>query len=380
MRSYFDHNATSPLRPEARRAWAATIDAPTGNPSSVHAEGRAARATVEDARTRVASLTHARAKDVVFTSGGSEGIAAAIRGVCDRTDPDRRKVVLSAIEHSAVLETARGLARAGFDVTEIEAAEDGRVRLDRFVAALGDGVAVAALQAANNETGVIQPVEEVGAACRLRKIPFFVDAVQAAGKLPIDRVLWRADLLAISGHKLGGPQGTGALVVGEGVPMTPLIAGGAQERRRRGGTESVAALAGFGAACERVLEDLPAEAARLLGLRLRLEAGLRALSPGVVIHGAGAPRLPNTVSAAFPGVLGETLVIALDLAGFAVSTGSACSSGAVEPSHVIRAMGLGEAAARSAVRFSLGWSTTGDDVDRLLVALPDLLARATISG
>jgi cysteine desulfurase len=380
MRVYLDHNATSPLRPEARAAWARAMDAPAGNASSLHAEGRAARATIEDARAQVASLTHARAKDVVFTSGGSEGIAAAIRGVCDRADPDRRKIVLSAIEHSAVLETAKNLQRAGFETVEIEARADGRVDLDRFVDALDKRVAIAALQAANNETGVIQPVAVVGAACATRGIPFFVDAVQAAGKMPVDRDRWTADLLAIAGHKLGGPQGTGALIVRDGAEMSPLISGGAQERRRRGGTEAVAAIAGFGAACEAALSDLPAESARLAALSTRLERGLREIAPEVVIHGAAAPRLPNTVSAAFPGVVGETLVIALDLAGFSASTGSACASGAVEPSHVIRAMGLGDVAARSAVRFSLGWSSTEDDVDCLLAALPNLLARATMSG
>jgi cysteine desulfurase len=380
MRGYFDHNATSPLRPEARRAWRAASEAPAGNPSSLHAEGRAARATIEDARAHVASLTHAPAKDVVFTSGGSEGVAAAIRGVCDRADPDRRKIVVSAIEHSAVLETARNLHGAGFETVEIAARADGRVDLDRFLAALDKRVAIAALQAANNETGVIQPVEVVGTHCATRGIAFFVDAVQAAGKMPVDRDRWLADLIAISGHKLGGPQGTGALVVRDGIPMSPLIAGGAQERRRRGGTEAVAAIAGFGAACEAATKELANEAIRLEKLRAHLERSLRSISRDVIVHGESAPRLPNTVCASFPGISGETLVIALDLAGFSASTGSACASGAVEPSHVIRAMGLGEAAARSAVRFSLGWSTTGGDVDRLLAALPDLLARARMSG
>jgi cysteine desulfurase len=256
----------------------------------------------------------------------------------------------------------------------------GRIDAGVFTSQLDDRTALACLQAANNETGVLQPVVEAGAACRAAGIPFLVDAVQAAGKVPIDREGWCADLLALSSHKLGGPQGAGALIVREGLKLAPLIAGGAQERRRRGGTEAIAALASFGAACAEAGRDLLEESTRLLALRQRLESALRAMAVGVRIHGEDVPRLPNTVNAAFPGVSGETLVIALDLAGFAVSTGSACASGAVTPSHVIRAMGYGEEEARGAVRISMGWSTTGDAIERLLAALPPLLARATMAG
>lgn len=380
MRTYLDHNATSPLRPEARHACVEALDAAAGNPSSLHAEGRAARARLERARAQVARLAGAPPRDVVFTSGGSEAIAAAIRGVADRAPASRRRIVVSSVEHSAVLEGARALIRAGFDVVEVPCDRNGRIDPARFAAALDAGVAIAALQAANNETGVIQPVADVGAACRAHGVPYLVDAVQAAGKVPLERDAWHADLLAVSGHKLGGPQGTGALVVREGLAMAPLISGGAQERRRRGGTEAVAALAGFGAACEAACASLEDESARLAALRDRAEAGLRAIAPGVRIHGEGAARLPNTVNVAFPGVDGETLVIALDLAGIAASTGSACASGAVEPSHVLRAMGHDEPAARGGVRFSFGWCTAASDLDRLLEALPTILERATMAG
>ena len=346
----------------------------------MHAEGRAARALLDAARLHVAVLAGVPARDVVFTSGGSEAIAAAIRGVADRATPKRRRIVVSAIEHSAVLDAARALTALGFEVVEVRCEPSGRIDAGVFAAELDDRTALACLQVANNETGVLQPVAEAGAASRAAGVPFLVDAVQAAGKIPIDRDGWGADLLALSGHKLGGPQGTGALIVREGVAMGPLIAGGAQERRRRGGTEAVAALSAFGAACAEAGRELQEESARLLALRERLETGLRAMAPGVRIHGESVPRLPNTVNAAFPGVSGETLVIALDLAGFAVSTGSACASGAVAPSHVIRAMGYGEEDARGAVRVSLGWSTTGDTIERLLAALPQLLARATMAG
>lgn len=379
MRAYFDHNATSPLRPEARATLVELLGAGAGNPSSLHAEGRAARAALEEARVRVASLAGTPPRDVVFTSGGSEGIAAAIRGIVDRAPGSRRRLVVSAIEHSAVLEGARALARHGFSITEVPCAPDGRIDTGRFAGALGDDVALCALQAANNETGVVQPVAAVGEVCDERGVPFLVDAVQAAGKMPIRRDTWSADLLVLSGHKLGGPQGTGALIVREGLAMAPLISGGAQERRRRGGTEAVVALAAFGAACEAAQGALAADSRRLHELRQRLEEGLLALSPEATIHGSAVERLAGTVCVSFPGVPGETLVIALDLAGIAASTGSACASGAVEPSHVLRAMGLDEAGARGAVRFSMGWSTQPQDVDRLLGVLPDLLSRATMA-
>jgi cysteine desulfurase len=378
-RTYLDHNATSPLRPEARRAFVDVIDRIQGNASSLHLEGRAARSVVEKAREQVAALAGCSAGEIVLTSGGTESVAAAVRGVADRAPDDRRRIVVSAVEHSAVLESARAAARRGCVVVTIPCGRDGRVDLERFATQLGPDVALAALQLANNETGVLQPVEEVGVRCREQGIPFLVDAVQAAGKLALDPKKLFADLMALSGHKLGGPQGTGALYVRSGIVLAPFVAGGAQERRRRGGTEAVAAMAGFGAAAMDAQRCRGDEAKRLLRLRARIETRLRDRFPQLQIHGEAVPRLPNTVNLALPGLPGETLAIALDLAGFAVSTGSACASGAVEPSHVIRAMGYDEEEARGSLRISLGWSTNDGDVERFLEAFPRVVDRVRSS-
>jgi cysteine desulfurase len=372
-RVYLDHNATSPLRPEARDAVRAAMEPGLANPASLHTEGRAARAAVERAREQVAVLVGVAPKEICFTSGGSEAIAAAVHGVCDRAPVRLRRIVVSAVEHSAVLEAAAQAKRRGFTVARAPSDGNGRIDPDAFVEHLLPGTALACLQWANNETGVVQPVDEVGRACRRAGVPLLVDAIQAAGKVEMD--LWgtHADLAVLSAHKLGGPPGAGALVVRDGIVLTPLIPGGAQETRRRAGTQSVPALAGFGAAAAAAHDGLRRESERLLRLRARLETRLRQAFPGIRFHGQAAPRLVNTVNFALPDVTGEVLAIALDLAGFAVSTGSACASGAVEPSHVLRAMGCDENAARGAVRVSLGWNTSGGDVDRFLEALPGVV-------
>lgn len=374
QRSYLDHNATSPLRPESLRAISDALARPAGNPSSLHAEGRAARALFEAARSEVAALVGASAREVVWTSGGSEAIAAAVYGVCARAPSSRRRIVLSAIEHSAVLESAREATKQGFEVVEVGCDDEGRVASVEFLAHVDEATALAALQAANPETGVIQPIREVGDACAKRRIPFLVDAVQLAGKSPLEFDHSAIDLLALSAHKLGGPQGAGALIVRKETTLAPLIPG-VQERRRRGGTEAVALIAGFGAAAAQARAALAGEGARLTSLREQIESVLRSEFPDARIHGAGAARLPNTLLFQIPHVPGESLVIALDLAGFSVSTGSACASGAVEPSHVLRAMGLDDTTARGAVRVSLGWSTTQDDVDRFAAVLPSVARR-----
>jgi len=372
-RVYLDHNATSPLRPEAVRAMREVLEGTAGNPSSLHAEGRAARRIVEHARERVAALLGLAPRDVIFTSGGSEAISAAVRGVCEKAPAGRRRIVVSSVEHSAVLDVAAAMSRRGFEVDPVPCSREGKVEAAAFVRRLDDDVAIAALQWANNETGVLQPVEEVARACAAAGIPLLVDAVQAAGKMVLDPQRAETGLMAISGHKLGGPQGSGALVVRDGVALAPLICGGAQERRRRGGTEAVALLAGFGAAAEAAGASQKEEAARLLRLRVRIESRLRDRFEGVEIHGAGTSRLPQTVNFSLPGVPGEMLAIALDVAGFSVSTGSACAAGSVKPSHVIRAMGFGEDEAREAVRVSLGWDSTDDGVERFLEALAPIV-------
>jgi cysteine desulfurase len=372
-RVYLDHNATSPLRPEARTALEDALA--SANASSLHAEGRRARAVVEEARERVASLLMARPRDVVFTSGGTEAIAAAIHGVCAGAPASAKRLVATAVEHSAVLHALAAAERRGFAVRRVPVDRDGRVEPERFVRELRDGTVLAIAQVANPETGVLQPVDAIAAACRARRVPLLVDAVQAVGKMAVPEGGIPGDLVAVSAHKIGGPQGAGALVVREGTSMEALIPG-IQERRRRGGTEAVALVAAFGAAAAAAGASLPAESVRLAALRRTLERALCEEPIGATIHGAGADRLPNTVLFSVPGIPGETLSIAADLDGFAVSTGSACASGAVEPSHVLRAMGLAEDEARGAVRVSFGWTTREEDVAALVAALPGWCARA----
>lgn len=374
-RVYLDHNATGTLRPESRRAIEASLGVATGNPASLHAEGRAARAALETARGQVADLVGVPARDIVFTSGGSEALEAAIRGVCDRAPASMRRIVVSAVEHSAVLDAVSAMAGDGFHVEEVPCDREGRVDAASFLEHVKRHTALATLQWANNETGVLQPVEDVGRECRARHVPFLVDAVQAAGKVPIHAARSFADFVALSGHKLGGPQGVGALAVRDGIVLAPLIHGGKQERRRRGGTPSVAAIAGFGAAAEAASTHQRDESGRVLRMRARIETRLRELFPEVRFHGQAASRLPNTVNFAIPGVPGDLLAIALDMAGFAVSTGSACASGAVEPSHVLLAMGYDEAEAAGAVRVSLGWDSRPEDAERFLDALPGVVER-----
>jgi cysteine desulfurase len=340
----------------------------------LHAEGRFARSMIETTRCEVAKLVGASPRDVVWTSGGSEAIAAAFHGVCARAPASRRRIVVASIEHSAVLESARQAGRHGFEVVEVRCDRDGRVAPEDFAEAAGETTALAALQAANPESGVLQPIDQVGAVCAERGIPFFVDAVQLAGKASIDFANAPIDLLALSAHKIGGPQGAGALIVRDGTQLAALVPG-VQERRRRGGTEAVALLVGFGTAATHAQIMLDGEAVRLTALRNRIEALVLEHFPDARIHGARAERLPNTVLFEIPGIPGEALVIALDLAGFAVSTGSACASGAVEPSHVLRAMGFDEPGARGAVRVSLGWSTTAQDIDRFAEAFPAVAQR-----
>ena len=359
--SYLDYNATAPLRPEARAAMLLALDE-TGNASSVHGFGRRARHLIEEARELVAALVSARPEQVIFTAGGTEANNMALRGFA-------RPILASAGEHDSVL---------GLDHLErIPLTRDGVVDLARLEARLNevDTPALVALMRANNETGVIQPVAEAARLAHGQGALLHCDAVQAAGKIPVDFGALGADSLSLSAHKLGGPQGAGALILAEGLEPAPLLAGGGQERRRRAGTENVAAIAGFGAAARAVLPELEDRRA-LAKLRDELETGLRALAPDIAIHGAGAPRLPNTSCFGVPGLSAETLVMALDLAGVAVSAGAACSSGKVAASHVLRAMGLDEAAAGEAIRVSLGWASTAEDTAHFLEAWRGCLVRA----
>jgi cysteine desulfurase len=363
-RSYFDWNATTPLRDEAREAMADALALP-GNPSSVHAEGRAARKAVEHAREEVAALVGARPADVVFTSSGTEAnmlaLTPAIQISTDKRP--RSRLLLSAIEHASV----RAGGRFSRDAMA-EIAVDAQGRLD--LAALREAVAkspraLVSLMLANNETGVIQPVAAAAEIVHAADGLLHVDAVQAAGRIEFDITSLGADLLTLSAHKIGGPKGVGALVRrSDDIHLPePLIRGGGQERGLRAGTENVAGIAGFGAAAAAARRDRAAEAAHMLALRDKLEAGVKAVSPQAVVFGAGAERLPNTTLFAVEGMKAETAVIAFDLEGVAVSSGAACSSGKVQPSHVLAAMGVSPALTRGAVRVSLGWSTTEADIE-----------------
>jgi cysteine desulfurase len=363
-RVYFDWNATAPLRDEARRAMAAALDLP-GNASSVHAEGREARKWVEGARAAVASAVGALPRNLVFTSGGTEANAFALAPHLSRgAGPAVERLVVSAVEHPSVLAGGRFPQTT---IKRIRVTRDGVVDLDHLRELLrGSPPALVSIMLANNETGAIQPIVEVAEIVHAAGGLLHVDAVQAFGKIPLDMSELGADLLTLSAHKIGGPKGVGALVLAEGVTAPePLLRGGGQELSRRAGTENVAGIIGFGAAVTAAMAGLPSESGRLQGLQRRLEDGLR-LTPGVILFSESARRLPNTTLFTNPGLRAETAVIGFDLAGIAVSSGSACSSGKVQPSHVLEAMGFDPEIAQGAVRLSMGWSTRDADVDRCL--------------
>jgi len=375
-RTYLDYNATAPARPEARAAALAALEAP-GNPSSVHAEGRAARLIVEEARAQVAKLASVSAQCVTFVSGGAEAANAALNPYFGRgmNAPALDRLVVAAGEHACVLSGHRFAPSA---VERAPLREDGTIDLDWLEGECRKpGRALLALQAANNETGVIQPVAEAAALVHAAGGFVFCDAVQLAGRGDCEIAALGADAAALSAHKLGGTKGAGALVTArpDVILGEPLIKGGGQERGARAGTENVPAIAGFGAAIIASLADMRREAQRLLALRERVEAAVRACAPDAAIFGERAPRLTNTVCFGAPGVEAATLVISLDLAGVAVSSGAACSSGKVAPSHVLAAMGVAPALARGAIRVSLGWASEAADVERFADALADSLKR-----
>jgi len=365
-RVYLDWNATAPLRREARTAMAAALEL-CGNPSSVHAEGREARKWIEAARATIANAVGALPKNLIFTSGGTEANALALAPGLRRGEaPPVERLVVSAIEHASVLAGGRFPESA---VTTLGVTPNGLADLDQLHERLRHGPpALVSIMLANNETGAIQPVAAAAEIVHAAGGLLHVDAVQAFGKIALDIKEAGADLLSLSAHKLGGPKGVGALVLAEGIATpVPLLRGGGQEKSRRAGTENVAAIAGFAAAVSVALAGLENEACRLGSLRDRLEEGLRQ-TPGTVVFSQAVARLPNTSLFTVPGLRAETAVIGFDLAGIAVSSGSACSSGKVQPSHVLQAMGFGDETAQGAVRLSLGWSTQDSDIDRCLEA------------
>ncbi|MFL5539917.1 MAG: cysteine desulfurase family protein [Longimicrobiaceae bacterium] len=375
---YLDHAASAPLRPEAREALLPFLDGRFGNPSSAHRFGREARAALEDARARLARVIGADPAEVVFTRAGTEADNLAILGRA-RAGLGM-PVAVSAIEHKAVLASAHAARDWDADLYLLSVDGQGVVRMDDVDASAANRPSVVSVMWANNEVGTLQPVAEVAALCRKAGVVFHSDAVQALGKVPVRVDAVPVDLLAFSAHKVGGPKGVGALYVRRGTRLHPLLFGGGQERGMRPGTEDVAGAAAFAAAAEAAEAERETAMARIGALRDRLEAGLREAVPGLVINAAGAPRLPTISNLSVPGADPELLLTALDLEGIAASSGSACSSGAVEPSHVLTAMGIPRELAGPSIRFSLGWTTTDAEIDRVLEVFPRIAARVRTAG
>jgi len=374
-RVYLDHNATTPVRDEAIQAMEAALHRAWGNPSSVHAEGMAARAVVENARAEIAALLGAEPDEVVFTAGATESNNTAIRG-CAQAVACPGSLVTSAAEHPSVDAPLAALEAAGWRVTRVPVDADGLLDAEAVAAALAPDTALVTLLWGNNETGVVQPLARIAERVRERGVPLHVDATQCVGKLPIELGLLPVDLLSLSAHKLGGPKGAGCLVVRRGLACAPLLLGGPQERRRRGGTENVPGIAGLAAACALAARELPERISRWGELRDRLWDGIQAKIPRVRRNGSAEHALCNTLNVEIEGASGEVLVQALDLEGIAASTGAACASGSVHPSHVLEAMGRSAAAARSSLRLSVGHGVDEAAIDFVLAVLPDLVARA----
>jgi cysteine desulfurase len=367
---YLDNNASTPLDPDVRAAITAALDL-YGNPSSVHSDGRRARRAIEEARDDVARLVGARPEEIFFTSGGTEANALAIFGGSGAAG----RVVTSAVEHPSVREPVARLAGAPGDTVAIRPDPSGALDPDRILEEAPPGTRLVSVMAANNEFGAVFPVSDVAPTLRARNVPFHCDAVQAAGRIPVDAPGWQVDLLSVSAHKLHGPKGVGALYVRRGFPLRAHTPGGGQEKKIRGGTENTAGIVGFGVAARLARERLP-EAGRIAGLRDRLERGILATIRETRVAGAAAARLPNTSTILFGGLSGEALLIRLDLEGVAVSVGSACSSGTLAPSPAILALGYSREEARGAVRFSLSRWNTSEEIERVLALLPSAVAAA----
>jgi cysteine desulfurase len=371
-RIYFDNNATTPVLPEVFEAMKPYFGEHFGNASSIHHHGQETRAAVERARESVAALLGCRNSEIVFTSGGTEADNLALFGLAGEGD----HVITSTIEHHAVLNACKRLEETGCEVTCVPVGADGQVDPDGVKRALRPNTKLISIMMANNETGVLQPVEEIGKIATEADVYFHTDAVQAAGKVPIDVQKIGCDLLSISGHKIHAPQGIGALYVRKGTLLNPMLYGGSHERSRRAGTENVPGIVGLGKAADIAAEAFRSGAVEAIGrMRDRIQSTVLSTIEGTGVNGDGAPRVPNTANIYFDHIEGEALVIALDLKGLSVSTGAACSSGAIEPSHVLTAMGVRPDRARASIRFSLGKQNTAEDVDFALSLVPETVAR-----
>lgn len=374
MHVYFDHNATTPLEPAVLETTVAVLSGEFGNASSVHTFGQTAKSRLDAARAAVADLIGGRPQEIIFTSGGTEADNLALRGVAEAAG-SRRQLVASAIEHEAVLNTLKALGRRGWTTTLLPVDGRGIVSPETLEAALGPETALVSIMHANNEIGTIQPIAELAAIAHAQGALFHTDAVQSIGKIPVDVERLGVDLLSLSAHKFNGPQGAGALWVRRGRRLVAATTGGGQERRRRAGTENVSAIAGLGTAARIARAKLEAGPGDVAGLRDRLEAGILAGVPGTVVNGDPARRVPNTTNISFDRVEAESLLIALDLEGVAVSTGSACSSGTLEPSHVLRAMGFPPHRTQNSIRFSLGLGNTTEQIDHVVGVMPRVVER-----
>ncbi len=375
-RIYLDHNATTPLHPEALKAMLPLLERNFGNASSIHYFGREARAALDDARERFANLLGAKPGEIVFTSGGTEADNHAIIGAARAFAGRGRHIIVSSIEHHAVLHAAGYLQkRDGFEVTLLPVGHDGVLPPDDVCRAIRPDTVLVSVMWANNETGTLQPVRDIGGICRERGVLFHTDAVQAFGKAPVSVRDFPVDLLSVSAHKIYGPKGAGALWIRPRLKIDSLVHGGAHENERRAGTENAAGIAGFVRAAEAVVPTIATEDARLRALTERLWQGLDGRIEGVVRNGHATQRVANTLNVSFPGCTSDTLLMSLDLEGVAVSSGSACAVGSLKPSPVLVAMGLGSELANAAVRFSLGASTTAEDVGAVIEIMPPIINR-----
>ena len=376
MRIYLDHNATTPVDPAVAEAMSSALTNLFGNPSSVHYYGQQAKAALDAARSGISALLGAEPAEMVFTGSGTESDNMAIRGVAEALEPTgRRHLITSGIEHEAVLNTFKALARRGWSTTLLPMDASGIVSAERLRDAITDRTALVSVMHANNEIGTIQPIAELAQIAHEHGALFHTDAVQSAGKIPVTIAALGVDALSVSAHKFYGPKGVGALWVRRGVRLVPTSTGGKQERNRRAGTENTVGIIGMGVAAELAAKKLTAEATRLAALRDRLENGILDSVPNTEVNGARDQRVPNTTNISFDHVEAESLLIALDLEGIAVSTGSACSSGTLEPSHVLRAMNVPTHRAQNSIRFSLGASNTAEQIDRVIAVIPKVVAK-----
>ena len=378
MEHYLDHAATTPVLPEVTDLMVRVLREDFGNPSSVHAAGRRAKELVEDAREQVAAAVGARPDEIVFTGGGTEADNLALKGAAAKLRGNGNHLVVSAFEHHAVLDAARWLESQGLELSLAPVGSDGLVDPSAVAALVRPGTILVSVMSVNNEVGTIQPIAEVAAAVHAANPNTLVhtDAVQALGNMPVDLHRWGVDLAAFAAHKVGGPKGVGALFVRSGVAVEATVHGGGQERGLRSGTLNVAGIAGLGLAAQTAAKEVAEKRERVTALRDRLLAGLRDEIPGVVVNGTLDTRVPGTLSVSIPGTEGETLLLLLDQAGIACSSGSACASGAVDPSHVLIAMGVPKKVALGSLRFSLGRPSTADDVDAVLRVLPGIVRQA----